>query len=138
MTLAEKAAYIRGLAEGLELEADKKETRIINELLELVSVMANDVDDIGADLTELYEVVEEIDEELTELEEDIFEALEDSFGDDDEEGIYEITCPACGDNVVLDEDMLFGGDVICPNCGEKIEIEIDDECGCGEHHHHHE
>lgn len=133
MSLAEKAAYIRGLAEGLDLEADKKEVRIIKELLGLVSEMANDVDDIGADLNDLYDAVEQIDEDLTMLEEEVFG---DVLGDYDDE-MYEIVCPNCQELVELDEESLIEGDVICPACGEKIEIEIDEcecECGCTKNH----
>lgn len=131
MTLSEKAAYIKGLTEGLDLEADKKETRVINEMLELLTEMASDVEDIGSDLTELYDAVEEIDEDLGYVEEEVFGDL----GEDFEDEMYEITCPACNETVSLSEDMLFGGDIACPACGEKIEIEFDDcDCGCGHHH----
>ncbi len=121
MSLAEKAAYIRGLAEGLDLEADKKEVRVIKELLELVSEMAGDVDDIGADLTDLYDAVEEIDEDLTLLEEEMFGDVSSEMGEE----MYEIICPNCQEVVHLDEESLIAGDVVCPGCGEKIEIEID-------------
>ncbi len=127
MSLTEKAAYIRGLAEGLDLEADKKETRVIKEMLELLGEMASDIEDIGADLTDLFEAVEEIDEDLSFVEEEVFA----EGGCCDHDDVYEITCPNCGDIVVLDEEMLMGGDVVCPNCGEKIEIEID-ACDCGD------
>lgn len=129
MSLAEKAAYIRGLAEGLELDTDKKEARIIKEMLELMGEMATDVDDIGADLGELFDVVEQIDEDLGSIEEEVYAG---GFGDFSDE-MYEIECPNCKQTVQLDEEVLLDGDVICPACGEKIEIEIDD-CDCGHHH----
>lgn len=134
MSLAEKAAYIRGLAEGLDLEADKKEVRVIKELLDLVSEMAGDVDDIGADLTDLYDAVEQIDEDLTMVEEEVFGDVLGDMGDE----MYEIICPNCQEVVHLDEERLIAGDVVCPGCGEKIEIEIDG-CDCGhDHDHEHE
>ena len=129
MNLAEKAAYIRGLAEGLDLEAEKKEVRVIKELLDLVSEMAGDVDDIGADLTDLYDAVEQIDEDLTMVEEEVFGDVLGDMGDE----MYEIICPNCQEVVHLDEERLIAGDVVCPGCGEKIEIEIDG-CDCGHDH----
>ncbi len=127
MNLSEKAAYIKGLAEGLDLDADKKEVRVIKELLELVSEMASDVEDIGADMVELYDAFEELDQDLGAVEEEVYGDGDDLFSDD----VYEIACPNCQETVVLDEEMLLGGDVVCPSCGEKIEIEIDDcDCGC--------
>ncbi len=127
MNLSEKAAYIKGLAEGLDLDTDKKEVRVIRELLELVSEMASDVEDIGADLTELYDAFEELDEDLGAVEEEVYGEMDGLYSDD----VYEIVCPNCQETVVLDEEMLIGGDVVCPGCGEKIEIEIDAcDCGC--------
>ncbi|MDL2252509.1 TFIIB-type zinc ribbon-containing protein [Ruminococcaceae bacterium OttesenSCG-928-I18] len=129
MNLSEKAAYIKGLAEGLELDTDKKEARVINELLDLVSEMASDVEDIGADLVDLYDAFEELDRDLGMVEEELYGDMDTLFSDD----VYEIVCPNCQESVVLDEEMLIGGDVICPGCGEKIEIEID-TCDCGHDH----
>lgn len=129
MSLVEKAAYIKGLADGLDLKPEKKETRIINEMLNLLTEMAGDVDNIGADLTDLYEAMEQIDEDLSFVEEELFGEMEGDLHDE----LYEIICPNCQETVHLDEDMLLGGDVICPVCGEKIEIEID-TCDCGHHH----
>ncbi len=131
MSLAEKAAYIKGLADGLDLEADKKEARVIKEMLELLSEMAGDVDDMGADLGELFDVVEQIDEDLAQLEDEVFGGEPIGFSDE----MYEIVCPNCHEAVQLDEEVLIAGDVICPACGEKIEIEIDAEaCDAGPEH----
>ena len=129
MSLAEKAAYIKGLAEGLDLDTDKKETRVIKEMLELLGEMASDVEDIGADLTDLYEAMEQIDEDLAFVEEEVFADAMDDYSDE----MYEIVCPNCQETVRLDEDVLIAGDVSCPACGEKIEIEID-SCDCGHDH----
>ena len=49
---------------------------------------------------------------------------------DEENPLYEITCPKCGDIVCMDEDMLFSPDCACPNCGTTFEIEFDEECDC--------
>ena len=130
MNLSEKAAYIRGLAEGLDLEADKKETRVIKELLELVSEMASDVEDISSDVSELYEAIDQLDEDLALVEDEVFG---EGFDFEDGEDEYEITCPACGEAVIVDEEAVMSGDVTCTACGEKIEIEID-ACDCGHDH----
>ena len=46
-------------------------------------------------------------------------------GDEDEE-VYETTCPNCEETVFFDEDVLNDGEVICPNCGEKLEFDLGD------------
>ena len=40
MTNLERVAYIRGLAEGLELDADKKEVKVLDAMLTLLEDMA--------------------------------------------------------------------------------------------------
>ena len=67
------------------------------------------------------------DEEDDEWEED--EDLSDLY--DEENPLYEITCPKCGEIVCMDEDMLFSPDCACPNCGTSFEIEFDEDCDCG-------
>lgn len=129
MNLSEKAAYLKGLAEGLDLESNKKEGRVLKEVLELLGEMASDIEDIAADLTDLYDVVDEMDEDLNFIAEEVY-GVDHDFDED----MYEITCPNCQEIVTLSEDMLIGDDVICPACGEKIEIELD-ACDCCGHDH---
>ena len=44
-----------------------------------------------------------------------------------EDGLYEITCPACGEVVCVDEEMLTDENLACPNCGTKFEVDFGDE-----------
>ncbi len=129
MNLVERAAYIKGLAEGLGLDAEQKETRVIQEMLELMSEMAGDVEAIGEDLGDLYHAVEQIDEDLNVVEEEMFG---DPIGNLTDE-MYEIVCPNCEESIHVDEEVVVSGNVVCSACGEKIEVEID-ECGCGHDH----
>ena len=63
MGITEKAAYIKGLFEGYEIE-NSKESRIISELLTLVSDMADKIRALEEDNRELHEYVEELDHDL--------------------------------------------------------------------------
>ena len=67
------------------------------------------------------------DDEDEEWEDD--EDLSDLY--DEENPLYEITCPKCGEIVCMDEDMLFSPDCACPNGGTSFEIEFDEDCDCG-------
>ncbi|MGN1127147.1 MAG: CD1247 N-terminal domain-containing protein, partial [Ruminococcus sp.] len=42
--MTEKIAYIKGLAEGLELDSSKNEVKVINQILELLDQMAAEVE----------------------------------------------------------------------------------------------
>ncbi len=129
MNLSERAAYIKGLADGLELDTDRKEAKVLLELLDLVSAMAGDVDGIGEDMDDIFDSVANLDEDLSLVEDELFGDGSGIYGDDE----YEIECPNCQQVVTVDEDMLISGHVVCSNCGEKIEIEIDD-CDCDDCH----
>lgn len=129
MNLTEKTAYIKGLMEGLELDAGKKETKVLAALLDIVTDLANDVSDIQDDVSQLYDEVDAIDEDMDDLESYVFDDEDDD--DEDDEEIYEITCPNCGEVVCVDEDMLMDDNLCCPNCDTKFEIDFGEDCDCG-------
>ena len=61
---------------------------------------------------------------------------EDGFMDDDGEDfdydddtMYEVTCPKCGEVPHLDEETLLNDSVDCPKCGEPLEFEFDEDDG---------
>lgn len=139
MTLNEKAAYIKGLAEGLELDAKSKEGKIIAALLDLVTDMAQSVSDLEEDVEYLNDYIEEIDEDLGEVEEILVEDDECDCDDCDctcddcdcdceleDEDFFEIDCPSCGETVCFD-DSIDPEDLICPACGEKFECIVSED-----------
>ena len=129
MTLTEKAAYIKGLMDASELDKTSKEGKILAAVVDLLDDMALTVSDL--------------EDTCAELEKDIY-GDEDEHGDgcdcgcDDDGYHYQTECPNCGEDVLLDEEILQDGMFECPHCGETIdfgddvEVEQDDECGCGE------
>lgn len=130
MTVTEKAAYLRGLAEGLSLDADKPETKIINAVIDLLDDLALTVSDLEDSVEILNEQVDAVDEDLDELESYVYE---DEDYDEDDDDFFEVECPKCGETVCVDEDILEEGSINCPNCNEMLEFEIDCDCEeCGE------
>ena len=124
MEIIKKAAYIKGLFEGYEIDATAKEGRILSELLALVEDMADEISALKADNRELHEYVEELDHDLGEVEEELY--FEDDYDDEDEDEYddedseyYEIVCPSCGEVVCFD-DTLEEDELICPACGELV------------------
>ena len=53
MTLTEKTAYIKGLVEGLELNADEKEVKVINAIIGLLDDMALTVSDLEESMNDM-------------------------------------------------------------------------------------
>ncbi len=148
MTISEKAAYLKGLMDGLKLDTETSEGKMIEAIVELLG-------DVTKRLTDVEETTIAISDELDEIEEDL-DAIEDYILDEDEdedddwdfddedddwddedydEGfdfgdpdstIYEVEC-ACGELINFDEDTLEEGSIICPNCGETLEFSLEDE-----------
>ena len=45
------------------------------------------------------------------------------LGDD----FFEIECPSCGEDIVIDESVLDIGEVTCPNCGDRFSMDLVEE-----------
>ena len=97
MTNSEKAAYIRGLMEGMDLDPNAKETKLFNAIVDLLDDLSLSVEEMEDAYDELSGQVDEIDEDLGELEEEFYDIDEDDDDDDDDawedECYYEVTCP---------------------------------------------
>ena len=79
MTITEKIAYIKGLAEGLALDESKPEVKVINAIVDLL-------DDIAYDLTDVEELYDELSEQVDEIDEDLAEVESDLYDDEDDDG----------------------------------------------------
>lgn len=137
MTLTEKAAYLKGLAEGTSLDADKPEAKLINAMLDLIGDLTQAISKLEETTNSLHDYIEEIDEDLGEVEEFIMDEfsedddLDDEEDDEDEnedEDYYEITCPSCGEVICFDE-TVDPSDLVCPACHEHFDCICDcDDC----------
>ena len=104
MTVTEKVAYIKGLVDGLDLDAKKDEVKVIKAIIELLDDMAMSVSDLEEGLDVVSDQVDEIDEDLSDLEGYVYEDDDDCCcGDDD---CYEIECPNCGETICVDDGIL--------------------------------
>ena len=133
MNLSERIAYIRGLADGLKLDEDKDEVKVLSAIIDLLEDMAYDVQNMEEIVDDVCNQVDEIDEDLCEVEEFVYgdDFCDDCDYDDDEDfsdddAYYEVTCPSCGETTILDEEALLGGEINCPECGEKLEFDFSD------------
>ena len=136
MDICEKAAYLKGLYEGLGIAPTTPEGKLFGEMITMLSEMAEKINDLEVECQELRDYCEELDEDLGAVEEvlcDVFEDEDDEDEDDDD--FYEVTCPACGEVVCFDEDC-DPADLVCPACGEEFDCTCDGNCegceGCGD------
>ena len=151
MTISEKAAYLKGLMDGLELDTEKAEGKMIAAIVELLGDVTKKLSDVEDTTIAISDELDEIEEDLDAIEDYI---LEDEDEDDDwddedwdenedcdcedcdcEEGfdfgdedsiIYEVKC-VCGNVINFDEETLEAGSIVCDECGETLEFTFDDE-----------
>ena len=144
MNTSEKVAYVKGLAEGLGYDNTSKEGKILAAILDILEDVAHDIEDLEENAWNLGEAIDQVSDDLADIEEAVYDEDydEDEDDDDDECGcccgccddeepvFYEVTCPACGNTITIDEDVLDLGSIECPNCGEELEfdgIEVDED-----------
>lgn len=140
MSMTESVAYLKGLAEGLELDKETKEGKLLTAIIDVLDEMAAEVSDVEETIGELDELVDTIDEDLGTLEEDFYGDEDEDDDEDETDGpMYEVTCPNCGDTIYLDEGTIMEGDIDCPSCGQNLEFDLegceDGDCDCCNHEH---
>lgn len=132
--LNERVAFLKGLAEGLDIKDEGKEGRVLNGIIEVLTEMADAISELENAHQELDEYVENLDEDLSDLEEALFgddDELEDDSqdeGDDVSADDYvQTACPHCNGKFYLDHMALEDeDDLTCPLCGEPLSSENED------------
>lgn len=132
MSMMESVAYLKGLAQGLDIDGTSKEGKLFAAIIDVLDEMAASITDVEEVCDELDELVDIIDEDLGAIEEDFYSEDDDDDYDMSDDDLYEVTCPSCDNVVYLDEEMILDGEIECPECGEKLEFDLDD-CCCGDH-----
>ena len=155
MTISEKAAYLKGLMDGLQLDTEKAEGKMISAIVELLGDVSKKITDIEDTTSAISDELDEIEEDLDAIEDYILDDEDEDYEDDfddydeddfedydddedeeyDEEGfdfgdeettIYEVKC-VCGNVINFDEETLEKGSIVCDECGETLEFTFDDE-----------
>ncbi|MCI8809882.1 MAG: hypothetical protein HFF84_07085 [Oscillibacter sp.] len=134
MEITEKVAYLKGLAEGMELDTAKKEGKLLSAVIDVLEDIALELEELKEAQEELGDGLDAVSDDLEDVEELLYD--EDDEDDDlyedgiDDESCYATTCPSCEETIYFDDTVLEDGEVICPNCGEKLEFDFagpDDE-----------
>ena len=135
--LSDRVSYVKGLAEGLKLDTDKNEGKLIEKILELLGDVTKELESLREDQDDLSSYVEAIDNDLSDLEDTVLD--DEDFDDDDEDeeddededdNLVEYTCPHCGEEMTFEVDSFdFDEDYLCPNCHQPLfpETPEDDE-----------
>ena len=126
MTISEKVAYLKGLAEGLNLDTEKsKEGKLISVMIGILEELAMSVEDLEENALNLGEEIDVLSDDLADVEEVVFDEDEDEEDYDDD--WFEVECPACGADIVVDDEALADGEVECPGCGTRYAMVLSDD-----------
>ena len=130
MTISEKVAYLKGLAEGLNIDTDKsKEGKLINVMIGILEEIGLAIEDLEENSLALGEEIDVLSDDLADVEDIVFDD-EDEDEDDEEEfddDWFEVECPSCDEVLVVDEDALEEGYIKCPNCGTEYSLDLTDD-----------
>ena len=157
MTISEKSAYLKGLMDGLKLDTETNEGKMIAAIVDLLGDMSKRMVDIEDTTIAISDELDEIEEDLDAIEDFIMDEDDDyDDWDDDEDDYYDFADDeddedddeeepeegfdfgdedstiyevecACGNIIDFDEEVLESGSIVCPNCGETLEFTFDDE-----------
>lgn len=147
MTLSEKAAYLKGLMEGLKLNEESDEGKMFAGIVDLLGDMAKNIANIEETTIAISDELDEIEDDLDAIDDFIAylddEAFEDDYDDEDydeldeedededefdfdDTTVYEVECK-CGEIIDFDEETLESGSITCPNCGEVLEFTTEED-----------
>ncbi len=124
MTISEKVAYLKGLAEGLNLDTEKsKEGKLISVMIGILEELAMSVEDLEENALNLGEEIDVLSDDLADVEDVVFDEDEDDEEDYDDDW-FEVECPTCGETLVIDDEALADGEVECPKCGSRYAMDL--------------
>ncbi len=128
MTISEKVAYLKGLAEGLDLDVEKsKEGKLISVMIGILEEVAMSIEDLEENDLDLGEEIDVLSDDLADVEEVVFGEDFDEDEDEDEEDYFEVECPNCEESLIIDDEVLAEGVIQCPNCEEKFSLDLSDD-----------
>lgn len=130
--LTKQAAYIKGLCDGMKLNCDKDENKILFEIIKFLENSAEEIEALDQEQGFLADSIDDLEDCLDVMAHE----LADSFDDcDDEE--FCVRYENCGAEVPFSDaelDEIIEDGIECPECGEVIHLDLDalnDDCDCG-------
>ena len=127
MTISEKVAYLKGLAEGLDLDTEKsKEGKLISVMIGILEEVGLSLEDMEENALNLGEEIDALSDDLADVESIVYDEEEDDEDEDEEDG-FEVECPNCDEPLFIGDDELAEGVVVCPNCNTRFSLDLSDD-----------
>ena len=104
MTISEKVAYLKGLAEGLNLDTEKsKEGKLISVMIGILEEIGLSIEDLEENAQALGEEIDVLSDDLADVESEVFGEDEDEDGEDYDDDWFEVECPNCEEPLIIDD-----------------------------------
>lgn len=127
MTISEKVAYLKGLAEGLNLDTEKsKEGKLISVMIGILEEVGLSIEDLEENAQALGEEIDVLSDDLSDVESVVFDEDDDEDEDCDDDW-FEVECPTCEEPLIIDDEALAEGFIQCPNCESKFSLDLSDD-----------
>ena len=127
MTISEKVAYLKGLAEGLNLDTEKsKEGKLISVMIGVLEEVGLSIEDLEENALALGEEIDVLSDDLADVESVVFDEDENDEEDYDDDW-FEVECPTCEEPLIIDDEALAEGFIQCPNCQSKFSLDLSDD-----------
>ena len=138
MTLSEKTAYLKGLADGLKISSENDEGKLLREIINVLEDVSDSISALEDECDRLNDYAEELDEDLGDVEDYLFGDEEDYDEEDDyddedydededyDDDVIEVECPNCGETICVPPTVDYAH-LICPACNEEFSYIEEDE-----------
>lgn len=132
-----RVAYLRGLADGMKLDKETNEGKLLDSIIDVMGEMAEQLCDLDDEQDLIADKIDEMDEVIEIIGDQAF-GVDGDYDDEDE--TFTVLCENCGTDILITADDLediASGDFDCPECGKPIEIDFSGcDCGCDCDHEH--
>ncbi len=129
MTVTEKAAYLKGMLEGMKLSQESDEGKLFTAIADLLEDLSLSVADLEEETSAMRDYIDEMDNDLSEVETAVYEDGEDDepkrdcVNCDEEACVVRLECPACGEEIFMEACRLEDREHLeCPFCGEMLDV----------------
>ncbi|MBQ7953312.1 MAG: hypothetical protein IJ332_01035 [Clostridia bacterium] len=130
--ISEKVAYLQGLAEGLKINGETPEGKLLTEIINVLGSISDELEAQEDAQDELYDKVFEL-EDAVYGDEDYDDDDEYFLEECDEDEEFTVKCPTCNEEFFISyEDLEDEAELNCPYCNQEIELDLscDGDCSC--------
>jgi hypothetical protein len=146
MSLKEQVAYLRGLSEGLEIDAKSKSGKLLLAIVDTLSVVSDEIEDLYENALDIGDELDAISDDLANVEDFVYDDDDDDdlffdYDDDDDdcdEGCFcdfcngadlaiDVVCPACNAEIVFHKSALMREGINCPECDKLLVFDEDED-----------